>query len=207
MNYRIKLLCTLCSLLIAFNANAEEKGFYLGGSLGHSSIDTVSEGDVNAAFASVGVTTTSDVDDSDLGWKIFGGYNLNQYFGIELAYVDLGEAEINATSTAPVAGTASISAEADGFTFAGVARYPINERFDVFGKLGGFVWDVEGGGSLTVGGGTITATAEDDGTSILFGLGAEYEMGNNIGVRAEWERYEVSSDDVDLFSVGLEYDF
>ena len=39
----------------------------------------------------------ANVDDSRLGWKLFAGYNLNQYFGAEFAYVDLGEVEAGVT--------------------------------------------------------------------------------------------------------------
>ncbi|MCZ6802672.1 MAG: outer membrane beta-barrel protein [Proteobacteria bacterium] len=177
-------------MIISLNVSAEEKGFFIGGSIGYSSIDTLSESDVNATLAAGGITATSSVDDSDLGWKIFGGYNLNQYFGVEVGYVDLGETELDITATAPAAITASGGDEIDGFMFAGVARYPISEKFDVFGKVGGFVWDVEGAGTVTSGATTVAVSADEDGTDIMFGVGAEYEVMNNIGIRAEWERYK-----------------
>ena len=207
MHISIKSVVFLFSLILSLNTLAEEKGFYVGGSVGHTSIDTLSEGQVNANLAAGGITATSNVDDTDMGWKLFGGYNFNQYFGLELGYVDLGEASLDITATAPAAATASVSAEADGFQFTGIARYPLMNNFDVFGKVGGFVWDVEGGGSVTSGATTVVVSAEDDGSSIMFGFGAEYELQNNIGIRAEWERFEVSSDDVDMFSIGVEYDF
>lgn len=207
MNNTAKLVCLICPLIISFNLSAEEKGFFVGGSIGYTSVDTVDESTLNSTLATAGITATSDVDDNDLGWKLFAGYNFNQYFGVELGYVDLGEAEADVTITAPTAVTANIDAEADGFTFAGIARYPVNEKFDVFGKVGAFVWDVEGTASVTSGATTAALNAEDDGTDIMFGFGAEYEIRNNIGVRIEWERYEVDSEDADLFSLGLEYDF
>lgn len=208
MTFIKKVAVAVFSLVISLNAFAEDKGFYFGGSLGHASIETIDESEINAGFAALGVTTTSEVDDNDLGWKFYGGYDFNKYIGIELAYVDLGEAEVSATSSAPVVGTASVDAEADGFAFAVVARYPLNQQVDLFGKLGGFVWEVEGGASVSVGGSTLALTGEDDGNSVMFGLGAEYEFNDNIGIRAEWERFEqVANSDVDMFSIGLEYDF
>ncbi len=205
-NY-IRVLCLSLPLIVSANLYAEDKGFYVGGSVGYSSIDTLSESDINSTLAAGGITATSSVDDNDIGWKFFGGYNFNQYFGVEVGYVDLGEADANINITAPVAATGNITAEGDGFLFAGVARYPIMNNMDVFGKVGGFVWNVDGTASVTSGGTTVAVNAEDDGTSIMFGFGAEYEFNNNVGIRAEWERYDVSSDDVDLFSLGVEYDF
>lgn len=211
MTFIKKVAIAVFSLVISLNAFAEDKGFYFGGSLGHATSETsIDESDVNAFFAARGVTTTSEVDDGDLGWKVYGGYDFNKYIGIELAYVDLGEAEVSATSSAPFVASASASADADGFAFAVVARYPLNQQIDLFGKLGGFIWEAEADASITVAGVTaaVAGFAEDDGNSVMFGLGAEYEFNDNIGIRAEWERFEqVANSDVDMFSIGLEYDF
>ena len=207
MNQNFKLLCAICVLLITFNVNAEEKGFYVGGSVGYTSLDTLSESSINSTLATSGITATSSVDDNDLGWKIFGGYNINKYFGLELAYVDLGEADANITVTAPTAATVNATAEGDGFTIAGIARYPVSEQFDVFGKVGAFVWDTEVTASVASGATTAAISAGDNGTDVMFGFGAEYEIANNFGIRAEWERYKLNGDDADLFSLGLEYDF
>ena len=43
------------------------------------------------------------------------------------------------------------------------------------------------------------------------GAGASYDLGNNIGVRAEWERYKdvgtpkIQKGDIDLLSVGVTF--
>ncbi len=203
----LKASCILIPLIFTSAAIADDKGLYVGGSLGYSSIDTLSGGEIDALLATGGITSTSSVDDSDLGWKFFAGFNFNQYFGIEMAYVDLGEAEASSVITAPTAGTAAIAAEADGFSFAAVGRYPLSNNIDVFGKVGVFAWDVEGTGNVTSGATTVALNGDTDGTDVMFGVGGEYEITKNIGVRAEWERYKLDSDDVDLFSIGLEYDF
>ncbi len=182
---------------------ADEAGFYIGGSLGYSNLDQ-SESGFNADLATVGITATSNIDDNDLGWKLFAGYNINQYFGAELAYIDLGEADIDVNFTAPVVATASGNAEVDGFAIVGIARYPVYDQLDVFGKIGAFVWDIDAEVMLA---GT-TSSPSEDGTSVLLGAGVEYEFTKNIGVRAEWEYFnDVEDSDLHLLSIGFEYDF
>ena len=218
MSRLVKSVCLVCPLMISFNASAEGKpfydGFYAGGSLGFSNIDApIGPSDVDAAFAANGVTTTTEVDDNGLGWRLFGGYNLNKYLGFEIAYVDLNELETETTSSSPFVSTTNVAAEVDGFTFAGIGKYPVTETFNIFGKVGAFVWDVEGAASVTIGGTTLAIPAslssllDNDGTDIMFGFGADFELMENVGIRAEWERYEVDNTDIDLVSIGVEYRF
>lgn len=103
-------------------ATAQGTGFYAGGSVGRTSVDVCSK---------LGSGLTS-CDDTDSGFKLFGGYKFNQNFGAEVGFVDLGE--IKATGPG---GTARL--ETDGLQAAAVGAFPINPQFDVFGKLGLFM--------------------------------------------------------------------
>src|SRR3990172_7235075 len=85
----------LCGLVAASQASAQ--GFYIGGRVGQSSFD-----DDNAI---PDLITSGTVDDKDTGFKIFGGYQFNRNFGVELAWVDLGKASYSGTFFgAPVTG-------------------------------------------------------------------------------------------------------
>ena len=66
-------------VLAASQASAQA---YLGGSVGQSDIDEQ---------ITTGLITGGSVDGKDNAFKIFGGYMFNRHFGIEGAYVDLGE--------------------------------------------------------------------------------------------------------------------
>src|SRR5688500_6432922 len=57
----------------------EDRGFYLGGSLGSAKSKNTCEGFVGAC------------DDTDTAYKLFGGYQVNRNFGWELAYGYLGD--------------------------------------------------------------------------------------------------------------------
>ena len=56
-----------------------QPGFYMGAGVGSTKIDDDGFDDI-------------DFDDSDTGFKVFGGYSFNQNFAIEASYFDLGEA-------------------------------------------------------------------------------------------------------------------
>lgn len=170
---KMKLIgATLLSLGMTGTALAQND-FYAGASVGQATIDACN-----------GVTSC---DDEDTSWKIFGGWQLNRNIAIEAAWVDLGE--ISGTI-----GGSAVSAEADGWTLAGKGMLPLNEKFDVFGKLGMIMWDVEGGGAAS--------GVDDDGTDLIYGIGAQYMFTDQIGIVGEWEWYDIDND-VDLISIGV----
>lgn len=175
------LIAVLC--LSVGPAAAQGTGFYAGGSIGQTSVDVCD--DLNG----LGLTSC---DDKDTGFKLFGGYNFNQNFGVEIGFVDLGEI----TATGP-GGTARL--ESDGFQAVAVGIIPINPQFGVFGKLGLFMWDVTASGP----GGSLS----DDGTDIMFGAGVAWRFTPQLSLRGEWERFDFDGDDVDMLSVGLQFNF
>jgi OOP family OmpA-OmpF porin len=165
---------------------------FVGGSLGQSDIDS----DITA-----GLITSGSVDGKDTAWKLFGGYMFNRHFGIEGAYVDLGEVSYSGTFFgAPVTGG---KVEVNGFNIAALGSYPLTDEFSIFGKIGLFLWDVKA--SDTTGGAPFSDKA--DGTDISFGLGVGYNFSRNLGVRAEWERFELDDTDADLLSIGIVWRF
>ena len=209
MNTLHKLLISIVLVFTAATVAAEDSGFYLGGSVAYSDFDE-DKGDVNAALAITGVTGTVVVDDEDLGWKGFWGYNFNKYMAIEGAYVDLGEVDGDFTVTAPVPGVGKSVIEVDGFTVLGIGQYPVLERVDLFAKVGAYFWDAEGRITLNSGMNEAAFETDEDGTDLVYGAGAVYEFTEHVAVRAEWERYSDVGDDendVDFLSIGIEFNF
>lgn len=150
-----------------------QNGFYAGAGIGQATID-----------ACEGIT---HCDDEDTSWKIFGGWQLNQNVAFEAGWVDFGE-------VTGIKGGSAVSAEVDGWTLAAKGILPLNEQFSVFGKLGMISWDLKGGGAAS---GT-----DDDGTDLLYGIGAQYMFTDQVGLVGEWEWYDIDND-VDLLSVGV----
>ena len=168
------------------------QGFYIGASVGQSDAD-----DSNAV---PGLITSGTVDGKDTGFKFFGGYQFNQNFGLELAWVDLGKASYSGTfSGLPVTGG---SVKTSGLNVSAVGTLPLGAGFALFGKAGIFAWEATA--NDTTGG--LPFSGKDDGADFSFGVGASYDLTKNFAIRAEWERFKAVGD-IDLLSVGLVYRF
>ena len=206
MTLSSRLMAIFVGVFLSFAAMAQEPGFYVGGSIGYSNLDAGGdEAELEAALLGEGVTATVDIDDTDMGWNIFGGYNFNQYFGAEIGYVDLGEASADIAVTVPAIVGGSADVGLTGVTLHAVASYPVYEQIDLFAKAGAIFWDADLDVSVA---GVDVLSDSDDGTDFTFGLGAKYNFSNNVTVRAEWNRYmDVGDSDIDLFSVGVLYNF
>jgi hypothetical protein len=82
------LLVLTCSDINTANAADLEPGWYGVVGIGASWLDP----DTGDTFYSVG-------DDQDFSWQLSGGYRINQNFSVELAFADLGGAEIISSGT------------------------------------------------------------------------------------------------------------
>lgn len=183
------LFAALIASSLCLPAFAADNGFYIGGSVGRS--------DYGVGAGDIGMTAGS-VDDTDTGYKVFAGYNFTRNFGIEAAYVDLGDLTFSGNVGAtPVSG----SADVQGFNISAVLTAPIDDRFSVFGKLGAFVWDAD----FAANSAAVRWTGSGSSTDFSAGLGAAYSFNKNLSLRAEYEYF----DDVDanLWTVGLAYKF
>lgn len=169
---------TLLTMGMVGNAVAAN-GFYAGVSVGAATVD---------ACGSAGALGLTACDDSDTGWKIFGGYDLTENFALEAAWADLGEM----TASAP---GVSGGIEADGVIMDIKGTLPLADQFGIFGKVGFIMWEAEGSGALS--------GLDDDGTDFAYGVGAQYMLNEQFSIIGEWERFDFDSDDVDLLSAGI----
>jgi OOP family OmpA-OmpF porin len=183
-------------------AFAQDTGFYVGGALGQSSAD-------------VDCTGTISCDDKDNSWKILVGYQFNRNFSLEFGYADLGAAT---ATTPPIPfppfGTipgANLKIETTTWELVGVGSVPIADRFSIYGKVGLYRADTETRAVFTDG---VSGSESDSSTSLTFGLGLRYDFTQNLGVRAEWQRYGDVSEaasgeefDIDVISIGVIFRF
>ncbi len=135
------------------------------------------------------------LNDSDTGWKVYGGYQLSENLAVEGGYVNLGKVEESSFGT-------TVSAEQTGFNVVALGLLPLNQGFSLFGKIGLFFWDSDVKVSIP---GFGSASGSDSGTDITYGFGLKYDIDRKIAVRGEWERFE---DDIgDLLSIGVAFKF
>jgi len=202
----VTALLALCCLAAASQALARGP-FYVGASAGRSDIDN--------EIVFPGLITSGTADGKDTGYKIFGGYEFNQYFGVEISLVDLGKVKYSGSYLgAPVTGG---RVEVVGLNGSAVGIVPVNESFSLFGKLGIFAWearwsDVTGG---------LPQRATDNGADLSIGAGFTVNFTKNFSARLEWERFKAgggedygtgfpnltSSANIDFVSFGLLFKF
>jgi hypothetical protein len=172
-------------------AQAAESGFYLGGSIGQTTLKVPSD-----------IVDVPDFSEDDTGYKIFAGYNWNLALfnlGIEGGYVDLGS-----PSDSLLVDT-SIKIDADGWNLWGMGGVNLGP-FDIYAKVGMISWDA----SLSISGvdpGFGVGSLSDSGSDYGYGLGARVALGK-FHIRGEWELYDIEdTDDVYMFSLGLAWQF
>jgi OmpA-OmpF porin, OOP family len=172
---------------------AQDGAFYVGGSIGQT--------DVKDGCTGLNVPGVS-CDDEDTSWKIFGGYQFNRNFALELGYVDLGEVKASGPG-----GTATI--EATAFELVGVGMLPLANNFSLYGKIGLYRAETE----VSVNTFLLVASEDESNTDLTFGIGAQFDVSKQFAIRAEWQRYQdvgggdIGESDVDVISVGALFRF
>ena len=135
-----------------------------------------------------GVAENRDIDDSDTAVKAIAGFNFNETFGIEGQYVDFGEAV-----------AAGLRSEAETVAVEGVVNLPFTPRFGVFGKGGVHYASLD----TTV----LGSTRSENETDATYGAGLKFDFTDYLGVRGEWERFEIDNADTDVVSASLMFKF
>lgn len=157
---------------------------YLGASIGKTSTD---------GFCA----TLTQCDNTETSWKTFAGVRVNENLVLEGSYIDFGK-QTGFSKT----GTPNTQ-QASAFSVGAVAGIPVAAQIEAFGKAGLARWTHEYQQN--------NSSAETTGTDVFIGAGANYDLGSNMGVRAEWERYKdignpsIQSNDIDLLSLGFTF--
>ncbi|MDP2761927.1 MAG: OmpA family protein [Sideroxyarcus sp.] len=201
-----------CAVMVSPYALAEDYSFWYGGlnvGLGGARID---DARITSELAASGLTAGPiQNDDTDMAYKLFGGYQFNQYLAVEGGYFDLGRFGYS-TTTVPV-GTLAGNVRLKGLNLDLVGLWPITEKFSAFGRIGANYAQADDNFTST-GAVSLPANASpgENGTSYKAGLGLQYDVSRSLALRAEGERYRVkdglgNDGDINLMSLGLVYRF
>lgn len=195
----------VAGLLVAGVASAQ--GVYVGGSLGQSRTSFGSE------FQPNDPGDVMSFDKRDTAYKLFAGYEINKYFAIEGGYADLGEPKVNVTYPG---GWDKGTQESSAWFVVGKGTLPISEQFNVFGKVGVTRNKVKSTWTDNTGGKNSTS---DSRSRAMYGVGAEYNVTKQVGIRMEYENFGKFGDydavtrngtgrtKTSLWSVGVGYKF
>lgn len=177
---RLPLALTLSGLLFtAVSASADDKGFYVGAGIGEMNTE-VDDGYV--------YPFVFDFDESDVGFKIFGGYKFFPWLSVEGAYIDGGNPEVKG-SDGDFRGRLGIEVQA--LVASAVFALPIGEQFEIFLKPGIAYWDSSTSISVTSPAFSETASSDDSGSAFFLGAGGGWNIGS-AGLRLEYEWFDVA---------------
>ncbi|MFH0933725.1 MAG: outer membrane beta-barrel protein [Pseudomonadota bacterium] len=118
---------------------------------------------------------------NQLGWGVFGGYQISRLFSAEAEYVNLGGFDTSVS-------TNKVSAVA----IKGVGTFPLGEKFSLIGKVGVSVSTI----SLTARHGWILSESSISNTGVTAGFAGQYNVSPEFGVRAGIDVYPVGNDTI-----------
>lgn len=190
------------------NPDWANSAWYLGGSLGQSRA-AIDDQRLARALTANGATLNSfSTDERDLGFKLFVGKQLNQYFAVEAGYFDLGKFGFAATTS----GNGNLRGEAGfrGVNLDLLGQLPLTQRLSLLGRIGGQYARTSTHFNGNVLGGVTNPSAHENKGNAKVGLGLEYKLSEALALRGEVERYRISDavgnrGDVDLVSLSLVY--
>jgi OOP family OmpA-OmpF porin len=181
-------MCIGTALLGASGAAVAQTYWYAGLALG------ASDANMNADVVAVtGATATNFVSDQrDPGVKVFAGYRFNRYFALEGGFAWLGEFQATNQVTAPTTGALNADIRVIGLFIDLVGMLPIGERFVAFATVGVLGSETRTfrstSGTVTPAPGANTNASTDE-ANLSYGLGVQYDIGKNVTLRAQWNRY------------------
>ena len=133
-------------------------------------------------------------DDTGTAAKVYAGGYFNSNVGLEFGYLNFGKAQRLGGNT-----------KAQGFNLSLVGRVPLNEQFDVFGKVGSTYARTRTNGFSGLG----VQTGKDNGFGLSYGVGARWSFNPQWAAVLEWERHRLHFADggsnANMTTLGLQY--
>ena len=163
----------IAAVLFTFSYSAifaqEEGHFYIGAGIGNTFFSSEFEDALDEV---------KDISENSTAWKLFLGYQLNNFLHVEGGYRDFGV--INSQ-----VGIDNLKTHTTGWDFEFLGRFQIFSVIDLFGKAGFMFWSTERVHNESIG---------TSGTDFFWGLGAGAHLGP-VGLRLEWESVALGSPD------------
>jgi OOP family OmpA-OmpF porin len=196
---KLKAALIAASALVAGTAIADDNGFYAGAGAGVGQI-SIPESKVTSSFEYAFdandlplETWSARTDDSAIMWSAFVGYRFMKYLAVEAGYLDTGSASYTGSGTAfdivndvTVPVKADLDWKATGWPVSVLGIWPINDNWDVFGRVGGFFGDVSVDLKLSSDTGAGKAHSSDGSNEFLYGVGVDGRFLDNWAARFEW---------------------
>jgi OOP family OmpA-OmpF porin len=176
--------------LLAFPALAQDSGDTYGGiGLGRTQMDLHPDRMAHALNPAIDGQPLSS-DESDIGLKLFLGYQFSPRFGVEAGYYRLGESSFRAQNSMPP-GQLNGSLRGLGLSLDLVGNWPVMEHLSVIGRFGAAATRSEayfnGSGSAA----TAISSLRESRVDAKVGFGLQYALSPRLILRGEVERYRI----------------
>lgn len=135
--------------------------------------------------------------EKDDAYSIYGGSMLNNNFGLELGYVNMGDI-----------GRAGGTTKAHGVNLSLVGKLPLSQTLGLFGKVG----TTYGRTSVSAAPGSGVANGNEDGFGLSVGAGVSFDFSERWSAVLQWDRHDFKfagsgRDNINATTVGLKYRF
>jgi OOP family OmpA-OmpF porin len=172
---------------------APDRGFYAGAGVGAVNVKDDASG----------------LDDGDTGFKVFGGYVLNEILAVELSYIDGGTAEDSTTVLDPFLGLGTVAQQVDTriFNLSVLGDLLLTDQFSLFGRLGYAFIDTDVDATANFRGFVASASDSDTNDEFSYGVGAVYRFTEQLEARAEFEGFDVSSGNLNAITASVLFRF
>ena len=106
---------------------------------------------------------------------------LSPIFGVEVSYVNDGTLHLTAPS-------AWEHANVTEWQVAATSTFPVGSVFSAFGKAGASVWRMNSSANFA-----LSSSFSPSGYSLLWGLGAQYDINKTLGVRCFYDSHMIGN--------------
>lgn len=196
---KTRIVAAICGFIltgisVVSNADLPLPGWYAGGQIGWGDTHYSSD-DFSANYP---INNTGTIDVTGLAGRIFAGYQINNYFGVELGYTQFSNTHVK-----DINGISGLNGSVSEYAvdMSGKGTLPLGNYFGLNGKLGLAYVNANSHGGL-------------DGTQYrfnpTFGVGVAWWATANVPIEASWTRIQKIGGNIpstDLFTVGISYYF
>ncbi len=141
---------------------------------------------------------SNQLDDNSAGFKVFGGYRFNKWFGLEAGYYDFGDFDEDLDPPNPGGGA---TVRIDGLVGSALLYAPLESNdYDAFVKVGYYTFDQQ----LELDDAGVSSNSP---ASLMLGAGSRFYVSEQFAIRAEGEWFNIDQGDLWTLNLGFEYLF
>ena len=175
------LLCGALVPVAMAQEQQEASGFYLGAGVGQFNADIDNVDDVDS--------TVDNWSEDDTAYKVFAGYRLNRFLGLEVDYINLGK------PSGEVVPGFNVDTSVDGFAPYVVGTIPLGPYFEIYGRAGYYFYDANTRMTDTL---DNRVSFDEESQDFVYGGGIGANIGEKFNVRFEYEKFDLQGlDDSD----------